>query len=71
MSLGNMRENGVRWLDIYCACGHHAAVNVDQYPDHLGVPYMAQRFRCSACGQKAVTSRPSWLHRTSPRAHGT
>jgi hypothetical protein len=30
MTLGNMRQNGVRSLDVTCrACGHHTEVNVD------------------------------------------
>jgi hypothetical protein len=34
MTLGNMRQNGVRGLDVtYSACGHHTEVNVDAWPD--------------------------------------
>ena len=29
MTLDNMRRNGVRGLDVTCACGYHTAVNVD------------------------------------------
>ena len=39
MTLGNMRRNGVRGLDVTCLhCGHHTEVNVDAHPDDVPVP---------------------------------
>ncbi len=36
MTLGNMRRNGVRGLDVTCLlCGYHTAVNVDAHPDDV------------------------------------
>jgi hypothetical protein len=33
MDLANMRQNGVRSLDIMCfGCRHEVIINVDQYP---------------------------------------
>ena len=38
MTLGNMRQNGIRGLDVTCLhCGHQTAVNVDAYPDDVPV----------------------------------
>lgn len=61
MDLGNMRYNGCRSITLYCRCKHEATVNVDAYPDHLAVPDMRQRFRCSKCGQRPYASRPNSL----------
>jgi len=38
MTLGNMRENGVRTLDAWCLgrdCHHHRTLDVDAMPDDL------------------------------------
>jgi len=42
MTLGSMRQNGVRGLFVTCsACGYHAEVNVDAWPDDVPVPSRA------------------------------
>jgi hypothetical protein len=52
MTLGNMRQNGVRGLDVTCAaCGYRTEVNVDAFPDDVTVPSFGQRMRCSRCGK--------------------
>src|SRR5262249_48318321 len=57
MTLGNMRQNGVRGLDITCLhCGHHTEVNVDRWPDDVSVPSFGPRMRC-----KLV--RQTWCYR--------
>ena len=36
MTLGNMRENGVRTLDVWCSgrgCNHHRVLDVERYGD--------------------------------------
>ena len=39
ITLGNMRQNCVRGLDVTCLhCGHHTEVNVDRWPDDVPVP---------------------------------
>jgi hypothetical protein len=39
MTLGNMRQNGVRGLDVTCLhCGHRTQVNMDAYSDDIPVP---------------------------------
>jgi hypothetical protein len=61
MDLANMRENGVRALYVNCLdCGHDADVNVDDQPGHLPVPSFATRMKCSKCGSRNITVRPSW-----------
>ena len=46
MTLGNMRRNGVRGLDVTCsACGHNTEVNVNGYPDDVPVPSFDPRMR--------------------------
>jgi hypothetical protein len=39
MTLGNMRANGVRSLDVSCwQCHHRAIMNADRWPDEVPVP---------------------------------
>ena len=62
MSLGNMRQHGVRSVDAACeACKHEAAVNVDSLADNIYVPDVALTLRCSACGSKKIVVRPNWV----------
>ena len=38
MTLGNMRQNGMRGLFVTCStCGYHTEVNVDAWPDDVPV----------------------------------
>jgi len=61
MDLANMRANGVRSLLAICLdCSHEATVNVDHLPEHLAVPSLSRRMKCSKCGCKRVTVRPAW-----------
>jgi hypothetical protein len=61
MTLGNMRENGVRSVIATCqACGHKADVNVDALPESIVVPEIGRRRRFSACGGKLIETRPAW-----------
>ena len=57
MTLGNMRENGVRSLLVTCSnvtCRHEKIVNVDAYGDDLFVPSFGPRMRCERCGQRGA-----------------
>jgi hypothetical protein len=69
MTLGNMRRLGPRSLDVTCkACGYHTTVNVDAYPDHLGVPSFGLRMRCTRCGHLGASVRPDWRQlRAAPK----
>jgi len=60
MTLGNMRENGVRSILASCSCGHKDSLNVDALPDFVEVPAVRRRVRCSACGARPVDVRPDW-----------
>ena len=61
MTLAKMRANGVRAVTATCeACGREADVNVDALPETVTVPKAGQRLRCSACGGKAILTRPAW-----------
>jgi hypothetical protein len=63
MTLGNMREHGIRSIDAYCqstGCGHESTLIVDSLPDDLPVPDVGLRLRCSRCGSRAIHTRPNW-----------
>jgi hypothetical protein len=64
MTLGNMRQKGVRSLIVTCSnvtCRHEAIVNVDAYSDDLFVPSLGLRMRCERCGQRGADVRPNWF----------
>jgi hypothetical protein len=63
MSLGNMREHGVKSVLAICqetSCGHSGSINVDNLPDDFPVPDVSLRLRCSACGSRKVKTQPDW-----------
>ena len=63
MTFGNMREQGVRGLAVYClnhSCRHHTVRSADDYPDDITVPSFGLRLKCSKCGGKRVDVRPNW-----------
>jgi hypothetical protein len=53
MTLGNMRELGVRSLDVSCwNCQHR--------PDDVAVPTFGSRMVCTGCGIVGADARPNW-----------
>jgi hypothetical protein len=55
MTLGNMREKGVRTLAINCErCHHDAVLDVSSFPDDVPVPTFGPRMVCTRCGGSAV-----------------
>ena len=69
MTLGNMRENGVRSLLVHFSnvnCRHEAVVSVDHLGDDVPVPNLGQRMRCERCGQRGADVRPNWNERPAP-----
>jgi hypothetical protein len=50
MTLGNMRDNGMRSLAIYCwQCHHQAMLSADPWPDDIPVPAFGPRMVCTSC----------------------
>jgi hypothetical protein len=71
MTLGNMRQNGVRGLFVTCLhCGYHTEVNVDAHPDDVTVPSFGPRMRCSKCGKLGATAIPNWIERRDSEPGG-
>ena len=61
MTLGNMRANGVRSLDVSCwQCHHRAILSADPWPDHVPVPSFGPRMVCTRCGIIGADARPNW-----------
>jgi hypothetical protein len=60
MTLGNMRENGVRSLFVSCWNFHHRAVlSADRWPDDVPVPTFGPRMVCTRCGIIGADARPN------------
>src|SRR5829696_7213613 len=73
MSLGNMREHGVRSVKASCQetnCGHSASIKVEDLPDSFPVPDVSMRLRCSACGSRNVKTQPDWREGQWARNYG-
>ncbi len=57
MTLGNMRANGVRTLDVWYGahgCNHHSVLDVSNYSDDVPVPAFGPRMVCTVCGAQSV-----------------
>jgi hypothetical protein len=67
MTLGNMRENGVRSLLVYCsACPRIVVFNVDTYPETEPVLAFGPRMVCTGCGMIGADARPNWREQHNP-----
>jgi hypothetical protein len=61
MTLGNMRQHGVRSLAVACLICHHAAtLSAEPWPDHVPVPTFGPRMVCTRCGIVGADARPNW-----------
>ena len=65
MTLGNMRDLGVRNLLASClndACRHTAPIDVSKYPAESEVPSFRPRVVCAKCGGRGskIDVRPNW-----------
>jgi hypothetical protein len=47
-TLGNMRRNGVRSLEVACSvCHHEAVISAEPWPDSVPVPTFGPRMVCA------------------------
>ena len=63
ITLGEMRDSGVRGLLVYCAdyrCSHWIAVSADQWSGETRLSDLEDRFVCTACGQRGADVRPDF-----------
>ena len=61
MDLANMRQNGVRSLEVRCLqCRHEVIMNVDHLPGDLTVPSFGPKMVCTKCGTVGAGARPNW-----------
>lgn len=72
MTLANMRENGTRWISLWCQvdCGHHVDICADGWDETLKVPEIGKAYRCSKCGRPSPESRPAWHRADDPGTPG-
>ena len=63
ITLGEMREMGVRGLLVYCSdykCGHWGKISADRWPDDSCLSDLEALFVCQACGIKGGDLRPDF-----------
>jgi hypothetical protein len=71
MTLGNMRENGVRSPAFTCGalhCHHYATIDVNAFADD--VPAFGSRMVCTVCGAVGADARPNWNERAPASLFG-
>jgi len=60
MTLGNMRQLGVRSLAVSCSlCHHESVLDVAPWPDFVPVPSFGRRMVCTRCGIVGADARPN------------
>jgi hypothetical protein len=65
-TIGNMRQQDVQSLFVYCnGCHHQTVLNVDSFGDDVTVPSFGPRMRCQRCGVVGADVRPNWNERTA------
>jgi len=61
MTLGNMRANGVRSLDVSCwRWQHRMILSAAPWSDDVPVPTFGPRMVCTRCGIMGADARPNW-----------
>jgi hypothetical protein len=50
----------VRGVLVYCHCGHHVALDADNWPDDIRLAEIEPRFVCQKCGQRGAEVRPDF-----------
>jgi hypothetical protein len=65
MTLGNMRELGVRSLDLSCwNCHHQGVLLADHWPDRIAAPTFGPRMVCTGCEIVGADATPMLPQRT-------
>jgi hypothetical protein len=65
-TLGNMRANGVRSLDVSCwLCHHRAILSAEPWPDCVPVPTFGPRMERTVCGIIGADARSNWREKAS------
>jgi hypothetical protein len=68
-TLANMRENGVRSLDVSCwLCHHQAIISAAPWPDDMPVPTFGPRMVCTRCGIIGADGRPNRREQQNAKA---
>ena len=64
ITFGEMRSGGGPTdIMVYCAdhrCSHSVAMSADQWPNHVRLSDIEQRFVCQACGKRGADIRPDY-----------
>jgi hypothetical protein len=63
ITFGEMRASGIDRVLIYCAdhkCSRSIEMGAGQWPDHLRLSDIEDRFICQACGQRGADVRPNF-----------
>src|SRR2546423_11281150 len=63
ITVGEMREMGVRDLLIYCSdyhCSHWGRIIADRWPDDVRLSDLEPLFVCQACGTRPADLRPNF-----------
>jgi hypothetical protein len=72
MTLGNMRENGVRSLTVSSwQCHHEAVLSADHWSDDIPVPAFGPRMVCTSCGIIGADARPNWREQRNARSRSS
>jgi hypothetical protein len=68
MTLGNMRQRGVRSLSVACGalhCHHDATMDVSGFADDVTVPSFSPRMVSTVFGTIGADARPNWNERAA------
>src|SRR4051794_1175395 len=62
ITLGEMRQMGVRGLLVYCSDyrSHWTTINADRWPDDVRLSDLEPLFVCQACGTRPAELRPDF-----------
>jgi hypothetical protein len=64
MDLANIRQNGVRSLDVICyGCRPQVVINVEKLPGEPKLRWFGRRVVCTKCGTIEADARPNWRER--------